>query len=120
MITTKDNEFKCSLTVMGAFMQPQGQVQVILNLLKNHLNPQISLDYPRFCINVNEDGEIEFEDGFNDEIIKELRLLGHNIKYPVVGYERGVFGRGQVILLNNNRVLCGGSDGRGDGMCIGF
>lgn len=120
MITSKENEFKCSLTVMGAFMQPQGQVQVILNLLMNHLNPQVSLDLPRFCIDVNENGEIECEDGFDNELIEKLKSYGHNIKYPITGYAKGVFGRGQIILLKESGVLCGGSDGRGDGMCIGY
>ncbi|MFN8463028.1 MAG: hypothetical protein U0X93_14840 [Anaerolineales bacterium] len=38
--------------------------------------------------------------------------------YSVSGYDRALFGRGQVILMrrvNRGRVLCAGSDPRADG-----
>ena len=43
-----------------------------------------------------------------------LKKLGHPI-YEVKGYERALFGRGQVILQDENKVLFGGSDPRADG-----
>ena len=105
-----------SYGVMGGFMQPQGHVQVLSALADNGLDPQSALDLPRFCIDVDEaGGRVAIEEGMPKETMDALQKLGHPL-YEVKGYERALFGRGQVILRDaESGVLCAGSDPRADG-----
>jgi gamma-glutamyltranspeptidase / glutathione hydrolase len=120
MVTrASDNSLYASYGVMGGFMQPQGHVQVLSALHDAGLDPQSSLDLPRFCIDVDvAGGKVAIEEGMPNETKDALQKMGHPL-YEVSGYERALFGRGQVILRENETgVLCGGSDPRADG-CAG-
>ena len=105
-----------SYGVMGGFMQPQGHVQVLSALVDDGLDPQAALDRPRFCIDVDESGgRVAIEEGMPEGTFNGLQKMGHPV-YAVSGYERALFGRGQVILRDaESGVLCGGSDPRADG-----
>jgi gamma-glutamyltranspeptidase/glutathione hydrolase len=109
--------------VMGGFMQPQGHVQVLMNMAAFKFDPQAALDAPRFCIGAEGapgDGngrKVFLEEGISESTCKKLREMGHKAEI-VKGYERGVFGRGQVIrshVDDGMTVFSGGSDQRGDG-----
>lgn len=109
--------------VMGGFMQPQGHVQVLLNMLAFKYDPQAALDAPRFCIGaegIPGDGngrKVFLEEGISESICKQLRDMGHEAQI-VTGHARGVFGRGQVIrshVQDGVPVFSAGSDPRGDG-----
>lgn len=122
MITTNGQngkELYASYGVMGGFMQPQGHVQVGLNLIDHKMTPQDALDYPRFCItDGTAGGTVALEEGISVEVMANLAARGHSIR-PVTGYGRGIFGRGQVIKRDpNTGVLAAGSDPRADGMAI--
>ncbi|NTU55646.1 MAG: gamma-glutamyltransferase, partial [Anaerolineales bacterium] len=80
------------------------------------LDPQSALDLPRFCIDVDESGgRVAIEEGMPKGTLDALREMGHPV-YEVGGYERALFGRGQVIMRDpETGVLCGGSDPRADG-----
>ena len=120
MVTREaDDSLYASYGVMGGFMQPQGHVQVLSALVDAGLGPQAALDLPRFCIDVEESGgEVAIEDGMPQETISGLQKLGHST-YPVSGYERALFGRGQVILRDpETGTLCAGSDPRADGCAM--
>lgn len=117
MVTREsDNSLYASYGVMGGFMQPQGHVQVLSALKDAGLDPQSALDLPRFCIDVDEaGGKVAIEEGMPKKTMDALQKMGHPI-YEVKGYERAMFGRGQVITRDNESgVLCGGSDPRADG-----
>ncbi|RLN50836.1 hypothetical protein BBJ29_003557 [Phytophthora kernoviae] len=122
-------ELHSSFTVMGAFMQPQGHVQVLSHLLGHNMNPQEALDAPRFCIDVDRptkpgrsDGgsTVLVESDLDSDVITALReQFGHHVT-EVTGLKRSVFGRGQIILRDpKSGVLCAGSDGRADGCAMG-
>ncbi len=102
--------------VMGGFMQPQGHVQVLSALADSHLDPQPALDLPRFCIeDGTAGGEVALEEGIPEGVMAELESRGHSVR-KVTGYERSLFGRGQIILRDpDTGVLAGGSDPRADG-----
>ncbi|HEY5728675.1 MAG TPA: gamma-glutamyltransferase family protein, partial [Anaerolineales bacterium] len=120
MVTREaDNSLYASYGVMGGFMQPQGHVQVLSALHDAGLDPQSALDLPRFCIDVDEaGGRVAIEEGMPQETYSELEQMGHPV-YSVSGYERALFGRGQVILRDpETGVLCAGSDPRADGCAM--
>jgi len=108
-----------SYGVMGGFMQPQGHVQVLSALHDGGLDPQSALDLPRFCIDVEEaGGRVAIEEGMPGETYSALEAMGHPV-YSVSGYDRALFGRGQVILRDpETGVLCAGSDPRADGCAM--
>jgi gamma-glutamyltranspeptidase/glutathione hydrolase len=109
--------------VMGGFMQPQGHVQVLLNMLAFNYHPQAALDAPRICIAADsEPGNqtVYIEEGISDDAIEGLKRLGHQVKV-LTGWKRGMFGRGQIIRCHHDDgqlVYSAGSDPRGDGMAI--
>ncbi|KAL5017441.1 hypothetical protein ScPMuIL_007030 [Solemya velum] len=130
MVTsTETGDLRSCYGVMGGLMQPQGHVQVLLNMVDFHMNPQMALDKPRVYI-----GEIHgslndvfIEDGVSREVIDGLRQLGHAVTGPVSGFDRKVFGRGQVITKGNwfsggstQDIYWAGSDLRADGVAIGY
>jgi gamma-glutamyltranspeptidase / glutathione hydrolase len=119
MVTRQDGSLYASYGVMGGFMQPQGHVQVLSALADHNLDPQAALDLPRFCIDVEEaGGRVALEDGIPGKVMEGLKKMGHSV-YPVSGYERSLFGRGQVILRDpETGVLCAGSDPRADGCAM--
>ncbi|MFH2103049.1 MAG: gamma-glutamyltransferase family protein [Chloroflexota bacterium] len=104
--------------VMGGFMQPQGHVQVFLALAQG-MDPQAALDLPRFCIaDGTAGGVVALEEGIPPETVSALAERGHHVRL-VSGWERALFGRGQVILRNpDTGVLTGGSDLRADGCAM--
>jgi gamma-glutamyltranspeptidase / glutathione hydrolase len=126
---TREGELFASFGIMGGFMQPQGHLQVLANLIDLGLNPQQALDMPRFCLNVQEGknigaedpgGEVYLEKGFSFDDLATLRRKGHRVS-PIKGRGRIVFGGGQIIQRNpHNGVLFGGSDPRKDGCALGW
>ena len=119
MVTSEPSQsLFASFGVMGMFMQPQGHVQVFLQLVEG-VNPQSALDLPRFCItDGTAGGRVALEQGIPEKTIADLAKRGHEVQW-VGGYERALFGRGQVILRDEETgLLTGGSDPRADGCAM--
>ncbi|MCY9659291.1 gamma-glutamyltransferase family protein [Paenibacillus chondroitinus] len=96
--------------VMGGFMQPQGHVQVVMNMIDFHLNPQAALDAPRW--QWVKDKTVLLERSVPEHIAQELVKRGHNIEWAL---DSGSFGRGQVIIRDEFDVYAGGTEPRTDG-----
>lgn len=120
-MATRDGELFGPFGVMGGFMQPQGHVQVVVNMVDYGMDPQEALDAPRFCISSGlAGGKVLLEEGIGVDVMSALASMGHEV-VPRAGVYRSGFGRGQIILRNpDTGVLCGGSDPRADGMAIGL
>ena len=118
LVTHPDGTLLGPLGVMGGFMQPQGQLQVVMALLDDGDAPQAALDRPRFCIDSGlAGGAVQMEEGFPSTIVDSLRRMGHPLEANVPSYARALFGRGQVILRGADGRVDGGSDRRADG-CV--
>lgn len=95
--------------VMGAFMQPQGHVQVVVNTVDFGMNPQAALDAPRWQWLAGK--QVAFEPGVGEHLQLALARRGHD----VVGSLRpGAFGFGQIIWRDPSGVLVGGTEPRTD------
>lgn len=95
--------------VMGAYMQPQGHVQVMMNCIDFHLDPQQALDAPRW--QWLRDGTVAVESRFSPDMTRALRRLGHDVRLDL---NTPSFGRGQMIARLPNGVLVGGTESRTD------
>ena len=114
-MVTKDGELWSSFGVMGGFMQPQGHVQMLVNMIDHGMNPQESLDAPRYEL-------VEPYDGMRTVMLEHdattqqsLIALGHDVTPAKVGG----FGGGQIIVVEDG-VAFAGSDPRKDGSAVGL
>lgn len=109
----KNDKPYLSFGVMGGDMQPQGQVQVLLNLLEHGMNIQEAGEVPRVRY-LND--EVALESEFSSKVQFELIEKGHKVISLV-----DCFGGFQGILIDpESGMLQGGSDPRKDGCAIGY
>ena len=95
--------------VMGGYMQPQGHLQVVMNYVDFHLDPQQALDAPRW--QWMRDNSVTVETRFDMELARQLQRRGHNIQTEL---STPSFGRGQMIVRLDNGTLVGGTESRTD------
>ncbi len=107
---TKDSKPIGPFGVMGGFMQPQGHLQVISNMVDFQLNPQSALDAPRW--QWTGEKNIIIEKDFTSSLAHELERREHKIS---VSLDSSMFGRGQIILKNDTGVYVAGTEKRTDG-----
>ncbi|WP_397452600.1 gamma-glutamyltransferase [Pseudomonas sp. NA-150] len=107
---SKDGEPVGPFGVMGGYMQPQGHVQMVMNLIDFGLNPQAALDAPRWQWLGGM--KVGIEQGASRDLAAALARRGHQVE---VACDLTVYGRGQIIVRDpQSGVLCGGTEPRAD------
>jgi gamma-glutamyltranspeptidase/glutathione hydrolase len=125
---TLDGEALLAFGVMGAAMQPQGQVQVLSNIVDFGMGVQAAGDAPRVRHEGSTEptgespiaggGTVHLEPGFATAAVDGLRARGHRIE-PMGN--RGAFGGYQAIRRDLHAgVYLGASESRKDGHAAGF
>lgn len=98
--------------VMGGPMQPQGHVQVVVNLVDYGLNPQAALDAPRWQVTGGQG--VWLEAAIPPSVVLELIDRGHQVMLIPEGR---CFGKGQMIL-RQGEILIAASEPRADGVAL--
>ena len=124
-MVTKDDKPWFVFGVMGGDMQPQGHVQVLVNLLDFGMDVQAAGDAPR-VEHVGSAtptgraergvGAVEVEPGFSREVIEELEWRGQNI----VRVRKNGGGYQGIMIDWEKGTLRGGSESRRDGEAKGY
>lgn len=113
--------------VMGGGMQPQGHVQVLTNQIDFGMNVQEAGDAARWQHEgdneptgekMTDGGYVEVESGVPYETVRELRKMGHSMRYDVGGY--GGYQAIKVEMHDGQRVYVGASESRKDGQAAGY
>jgi gamma-glutamyltranspeptidase/glutathione hydrolase len=122
---TKDGKPFMSFGVMGGATQPQGQAQIVINIVDFGMNLQEAGDAPRILhqgssqptgTRMGDGGVVCLETGIPAETARELVKMGHRI-----GHDVGSFGGYQAILFDSeNGVYYGASESRKDGQAAGY
>lgn len=124
----ENDDLRFSLGCVGANMQPQGQVQILLNLLDREMNLQEAIDAPR--VRTLGGLRISVEQTLATERVARLASMGHQIvsgeEAPVDWiqpheFARSFKGSAQAVAIDSKfGTLCGASDPRLDGVAIGY
>jgi gamma-glutamyltranspeptidase/glutathione hydrolase len=122
---TRDGKPYMSFGVMGGAMQPQGHVQIVVNMIDFGMNLQEAGDAPRIRHGgssqptgevMTDGGTVYLESGISYEVIRELTKMGHTVQFDVGGY-----GGYQAIMRDEkNGVYYGASESRKDGQAAGY
>ena len=121
----KDGEPWLSFGVMGGSMQPQGHVQILVNMIDFGMNLQEAGDAARirhvgssqFTGEAMADGgSVYLESGYSGDVRDTLQKMGHRVASSHIDY-----GGYQAILCNAEQgVYYGASESRKDGHAAGY
>ena len=124
---TKNDQPWISFGLMGGAMQPQGHVQIVMNLIDFGMNLQEAGDAPRIQHDgstepdgqntpMTEGGVVNLESGFAYPTIQALMRKGH-----VIEFADGPYGGYQAIMRDaQSGVYYGASESRKDGQAAGY
>jgi gamma-glutamyltranspeptidase/glutathione hydrolase len=122
---TKDGKPWVSFGLMGGDMQPQGHVQIVVNLIDFGMGLQEAGDAPRIYHwgsskptgeSMRDGGITALETGFDYSVVRELIHRGHTVQVDV-----GNYGGYQAIMKHPEfGVYFGASESRKDGQAAGY
>ncbi|MDT8320232.1 MAG: gamma-glutamyltransferase [Xanthomonadales bacterium] len=122
---TREGEPWVSFGLMGGGMQPQGHVQIMVNLVDFDMGLQEAGDAPRIHHsgssqptgkNMEDSGTVNLETGFNYREIRDLMARGH-----IIQFARGPYGGYQAIMKDlKHGAYFGASESRKDGQAAGY
>ncbi|MDM3871969.1 gamma-glutamyltransferase [Porticoccus sp. W117] len=125
---TKAGKPLISFGLMGGGMQPQGHVQVLVNMIDFGMNLQEAGDAARWQhfgsteptdsseAYLVDGGQLAVESGVPYQTVRELMEKGHKVRY-----DRGGYGGYQAIRYDREKgVYFGASESRKDGQAAGY
>ena len=121
---TKDGKPYFCFGVMGGDMQPQGHVQIVMNLIDFGMNVQAAGDAPRVShagsatptgLPAEGSGVVSVEAGVSDQVVEALKAKGHKVVRA-----RGYGGYQGILIDWENSVLRGATESRKDGAAVGY
>jgi len=122
---TRDGKPWLAFGVMGGDMQPQGHVQVLVNLVDFGMNLQEAGDAPRYYHSGSSEptgtlmttgGRLHLESGVSDSVRRELTRLGHDLAETI-----GSYGGYQAVAVDpTTGVYAGATESRKDGCALGY
>jgi len=122
---TRDGKPWVSFGLMGGDMQPQGHVQIVVNLIDFGMGLQEAGDAPRIYHwgsseptgeSMQDGGIVALETGFDFSVVRDLVSRGHTIQV-----DTGNFGGYQAIKKHPEYgVYFGASESRKDGQAAGY
>lgn len=121
----KDGKPFMSFGVMGGSIQPQGHVEILVNVIDFGMNIQEAGDAARIRHTgssqptdevMTDGGVVYMESGIGEDIREQLRKKGHNVATDSIDY-----GGYQAIRRDNDEgVYYGASESRKDGQAAGY
>ncbi len=122
---TKNGEPYLAYGVMGGDFQPQGHVQVLINIIDFGMDLQQAGDAPRFrhigstepagaMTPMIDGGSVYLEPSVSEDIRRELARRGHRIMPGPVSYG------GYQAIRRNPSSYEGGTESRKDGCALGY
>jgi gamma-glutamyltranspeptidase/glutathione hydrolase len=125
----KDGKPLMAFGVMGGFLQPQGHVQILVNMIDLGMNVQEAGDAARFVHRGSTQptggvaggtGELFMEAGVDPAVVDVLRKMGHRINYGRHPYIGAVGGYQAIWRDPETGVYHGASEMRFDGAALGY
>lgn len=128
-MVVKDGEPVMAFGVMGGYLQPQGHVQILVNIIDLGMNVQEAGDAARTVHraasqptggSMEDGGQVFMEAGISEGVVENLRSRGHRVTHgerPYIGFVGGY----QAVWRDpETGVYHGASEMRFDGAALGY